>query len=58
MGMADQVERLLRDDDLRLRLARQGAQYVRDTFSWDASAEKLEAFLHEYAADPGRYTRR
>ena len=58
MGMADQVERLLRDDELRHRLARQGGRYVRETFDWDASAEKLEAFLDEYAADPRRYTRR
>ena len=57
-GMADQVERLLRDDDLRLRIARQGTKYVRETFSWDTSAAKLDAFLDEYAADPARYTRR
>jgi glycosyltransferase involved in cell wall biosynthesis len=58
MGMADQVERLLRDDELRFRLARRGGRYVRETFDWDASAAKLEAFLGEYAADPRRYTRR
>src|SRR6185295_14141998 len=44
-GMADHIARLLRDDELRIRLARQGAEYVRRTFDWDVSAEKLETFL-------------
>ena len=57
-AMADSVERLLHDDQLRIRLARQGREYVRQTFDWDASAEKLEAFLNEYAADPARYLHR
>ena len=54
-GLADSVERLLRDDELRIRLARQGMDYVRQNVDWDASAAKLEAFLAAYAADPGRY---
>ena len=57
-AMADHIERLLRDDELRIRLAKQGAQYVRQTFDWDVSAEQLETFLNEYAADPGRYLHR
>jgi glycosyltransferase involved in cell wall biosynthesis len=57
-GLADSVERLLRDDELRIRLARQGMEYVCEHFDWDASAEKLETFLSEYGADPGRYGRR
>jgi glycosyltransferase involved in cell wall biosynthesis len=57
-GLADSVERLLRDEELRIRVARQGMQYVRDHFDWDASASRLEAFLMEYAADPGRFGRR
>jgi glycosyltransferase involved in cell wall biosynthesis len=56
-GLADSVERLLRDDELRIRLARQGMEYVREHFDWDASAEKLEGLLTEYATDPG-YLRR
>jgi glycosyltransferase involved in cell wall biosynthesis len=54
-ALADNVERLLRDDDLRLRLARQGWEYVREKLDWDAGAEKLEAFLTEYASNPSRY---
>jgi L-malate glycosyltransferase len=54
-GLADNVERLLRDDEVRIRLASQGRQYVREHFDWDASAGRLEAFLTEYAADPGRF---
>jgi glycosyltransferase involved in cell wall biosynthesis len=54
-GMADSVERLLRDDELRIRLATNGREFVREHFDWDASAERLEAFLTEYAADPPRY---
>jgi hypothetical protein len=50
MGMADHVERLLRDDELRVRLARQGMEYVRRTYDWDASAAQLETFLDAYAA--------
>jgi glycosyltransferase involved in cell wall biosynthesis len=57
-AMADNVERLLRNDELRIRLAKQGREYVRQTFDWDLSAEKLETFLNEYAADPGRYLHR
>ena len=57
-AMADGVERLLRDDELRIRLARRGMDYVREHFDWDTSAMKLEAFLAEYAADPERYGRR
>jgi glycosyltransferase involved in cell wall biosynthesis len=57
-AMADHIERLLHDDELRIQLARQGGEYVRQTFDWDASAERLEAFLNEYAADPGRYLQR
>jgi glycosyltransferase involved in cell wall biosynthesis len=57
-AMADNVERLLRDDELRIRLAKQGMEYVREKFDWDVSAEKLETFLNEYAADRGRYLHR
>jgi L-malate glycosyltransferase len=54
-AMADSVARLLRDDELRIRLATQGREFVRRHFDWDASAEKLEGLLTEYAADPARY---
>jgi L-malate glycosyltransferase len=57
-ALADNIERLLRDDELRIRLAKQGMQYVRETFDWDRSAEKLETFLNEYAANPGRHGHR
>ncbi|MGZ5422817.1 MAG: glycosyltransferase family 4 protein [Aeromicrobium sp.] len=57
-AMADNIERLLHDDELRIRLAKQGREYVRRTFDWDVSAERLETFLNEYAANPGRYLHR
>jgi glycosyltransferase involved in cell wall biosynthesis len=56
-AMASRVESLLRDDEQRTRLATLGGEYVRKTFDWDASAEKLETFLNAYAADPDRYRR-
>ena len=57
-AMADHIERLLHDDELRIRLAKQGMDYVRQTFDWDRSAEQLETFLNQYAADPDRYLHR
>jgi glycosyltransferase involved in cell wall biosynthesis len=54
-AMADGIERLLRDDEERLRLARQGGEFVRQHFDWDRSAEMLETFLNDYAAEPERY---
>jgi L-malate glycosyltransferase len=52
--MAEQIESLLLDDDLRLRLARAGNAYSK-RFDWDKSARKLESFLHEYGDHPERY---
>jgi glycosyltransferase involved in cell wall biosynthesis len=57
-AMADHIERLLHDDELRIRLARQGREYVRQAFDWDVSAARLEKFLNEYAAEPRRYLHR
>jgi glycosyltransferase involved in cell wall biosynthesis len=57
-ALADCVERLLRDDDLRSRLAAQGREYVREHFDWDTSAERLETLLTEYAAGPSQLARR
>jgi glycosyltransferase involved in cell wall biosynthesis len=54
-GMADAVERLLREDEPRIRIATQGREFVQQHFDWDTSAERLEAFLAEYADDPPRY---
>jgi glycosyltransferase involved in cell wall biosynthesis len=56
-AMADQAESLLQDGERRIRLARRGREYVRHKFDWDASAAKLERFLHAYAAEPDRYLR-
>jgi glycosyltransferase involved in cell wall biosynthesis len=53
-AMADGVVRLLRDDEQRVRLAQNGNSFIAQ-FDWDTSAEKLERFLHAYAADPLRY---
>jgi glycosyltransferase involved in cell wall biosynthesis len=54
-AMAEHIARLLRDDEQRIRLAKQAGEYVRETFDWDVSAEKLETFLNAYGADPDRY---
>ena len=54
-AMADAVARLLLDGELRTSLAAVGRRYVQ-RFDWDASAARIEDFLHEYAADPGRFT--
>lgn len=52
--LAEPLERLLRDDAVRLRLATAGRKLV-GRFDWDESARRLEEFLTVYAADPGRY---
>lgn len=51
--LADHLERLLRDEDLRLRLATAGAELARG-FSWDHAAEVLEGHLERYLANPDR----
>ena len=53
-GMADRIEHLLRDDDLRISMATRGQQFVQG-FNWDKSAHLLEAFLQRYGEDPARY---
>ena len=53
-ALAERVVRLLDDDDLRVRLATAGGELAR-TFTWDASAERLERFLERYRADPDNY---
>jgi glycosyltransferase involved in cell wall biosynthesis len=52
-GLADRIERLVRDDDLRVRIATRGVEFVR-RFDWDDSARQLEMFLDRYRADPAR----
>ena len=46
-GMADRIERLLRDDALHERIATNGLASVRH-FDWDESAQELELFLARY----------
>jgi L-malate glycosyltransferase len=46
-GMVDHIERLVRDDDLRIRVAERGRETVR-RFDWDVSASKLEDVLRRY----------
>jgi glycosyltransferase involved in cell wall biosynthesis len=53
-GMADRIERLLIDDDLRISTATRGQQFVQG-FDWDKSAQLLEEFLQRYGEDPARY---
>jgi glycosyltransferase involved in cell wall biosynthesis len=57
-GLASSVLRLLRLDEQRIRLARNGMEFVRAHLDWDAGARKLETFLMEYAAQSDRYARR
>jgi len=54
-ALADAIERLVLDDDLRLILARRANAFVRETFDWNTSAAHLEEFLEAYGADPARY---
>jgi len=56
-AMADAVHTLLLDEALRLRVAGAGGAKAR-SFDWDLSAERLERFLCEYAAEPERFRRR
>jgi hypothetical protein len=53
-AMADGIERLLVDDQTRVRLAVRGNEFVK-RFDWDASARLLEAFLRRFKSDPRRY---
>jgi glycosyltransferase involved in cell wall biosynthesis len=48
-GMADRVERLLRDDALHARIAANGHESVR-RFDWIESAHRLEKFFERYRA--------
>src|SRR5262249_29529915 len=41
LEIAAAVERLLDDDDLRLRLGRSAREFAERSFSWSASADKL-----------------
>jgi glycosyltransferase involved in cell wall biosynthesis len=50
-GMADRIERLLRDDQLSTRIATRGNEFVQ-RYDWDDSARQLEEFLERYARDP------
>jgi glycosyltransferase involved in cell wall biosynthesis len=54
VALADCIERLLVDDQLRVRLATRGHEFVQ-RLNWDVSAMRLETFLAEYASDPRRY---
>jgi glycosyltransferase involved in cell wall biosynthesis len=53
-GMADRIERLMREDDLCARLATNGCEFVK-RFDWDESARRLEAFLESYGREPARF---
>jgi mannosylfructose-phosphate synthase len=49
-GLAEAVSLLLRDRGLARRLARAGAQTVREEFSWEAIARKFIEFYETYAS--------
>ena len=49
-GMADRIERLVRDDALRVRVATAGRALVQERYDWDRSAHELERYLDGYAA--------
>ena len=53
-ALADHVVRLLRDDGLRIELATAGRDLAQ-TFTWDASAARVEDFLGRYRAEPDHY---
>jgi glycosyltransferase involved in cell wall biosynthesis len=48
-ALADRVQSLLDDDDLRRRLSRNAVEFARG-FSWDASAEAMEGVLRRSAS--------
>jgi len=50
-GMADRIERIVRDDALRIRIASAGRALVQERYDWDRSAHELEQYLEGYAAD-------
>jgi glycosyltransferase involved in cell wall biosynthesis len=54
-AMADAIERLLLDDELRVAIARRGNEFVRRQFDWDTSAARLESFLERYGAAPEQF---
>jgi glycosyltransferase involved in cell wall biosynthesis len=53
-ALSDHVVALLEDDDRRIAQATAGREYVL-RFSWDRTAELLEAFLERYIAEPAIY---
>jgi glycosyltransferase involved in cell wall biosynthesis len=57
-ALTDCVERLVSEDELRVRIATRGMEFVREHFNWDSSAEELESVLGAYATEPERYGRR
>jgi glycosyltransferase involved in cell wall biosynthesis len=52
--MADTINRVLRDDDLRATVAKAARERVEARFNWDRSAEKLEKLLQDVCASPTR----
>ena len=48
-GMADRIDRLMRDDALRIRVATAGRALVQERYDWDRSARELEQYLDGYA---------
>ncbi len=50
-ALADCLTTLLRDDEQRIRIANNGAEFVK-RFSWDASAAQLAAVVRRYRSDP------
>lgn len=49
-ALADALERILTDDELRGRLAARAAQVGRDEFTWDANARKSSRIYEEVVA--------
>lgn len=46
-SLAANIERLLRNDDLRMRIARMGCEHIKK-FTWDRSADELEGFVLQH----------
>ena len=51
--MAEAVERLLVDEELRARMGAAGRRYVLDNWTWDRSTSELESMLFEIAESEG-----
>jgi glycosyltransferase involved in cell wall biosynthesis len=54
VALADALGSLLRDEELRSRMGRQARAFA-ESFSWDASADRVEALLRRVVGESSRH---